>query len=167
MEKLFLVIAAALLFTPIVAAQTGFQGDYKELKVGENETVNVTVENRLPIDDVLNVKFEGDAITSGLVGIDMPEGFDCEESQRRCNLSVDAESRDYLLLGLTGTAIGQETLVAEVNSTTTQLSSEDRIEVRVQPDFAPVTVSAPGIELFQLLLLGMAGALVFQGREWI
>ncbi|MFB6265640.1 MAG: hypothetical protein ABEI07_00985, partial [Candidatus Nanohaloarchaea archaeon] len=128
--------------------------------IGENTTINATVKNPLPLTDRMKVVFKGSAVQKGLIETDFPSGISCNEQNLECELTVPAESEEKITIDVTATAIGQGTLVGTVNSTTTQLSSTDRLEVRVKPLFAPVTVSAPGIKEFQLLILALAGSLL-------
>ncbi len=167
MRKHAVLAAFLLLLSTSAAAQSGFASELKELRVGENDTVNVTVQNRLSIDDTLTVQFGGEALTSGLISLDYPASHTCDSGGRWCRLTVPAESERSLLIGISATGMGQAPLEAVVNSSTSHLANEDDIEIRVQPNFAPVTVSAPGIQLVHLLLLGLAGALAFRWKEGI
>ncbi|MDY6776546.1 MAG: hypothetical protein SVQ76_00410 [Candidatus Nanohaloarchaea archaeon] len=158
------VATAVLLAVPLVAAQQQdtFEGSLETLKIGENGSINVTVINPLPVSDVLKVSFTGEAIEEGLVATDFPSdgSISCNEMENICELTLNANSEKVMNVNLQGTAIGQGPLEATVNSTTTQLDSTDRMEVRVRPLFAPVTVSAAGIQGLHVIILALAGSVL-------
>lgn len=161
--KHLIVVAALLLLLPAFAAgQESLERDVASMQVGENVTINATVVNPLPVSDSLTIIFNGAAINEGLVTPFYPEesGITCTQLRSRCTVQVDADSERHLRITLEGTTIGQETLTATVNSSTTQLSSTDRMQVRVKPFFGRVTVSAPGIQGVQIAVLAVLSALV-------
>ncbi|MFB6294750.1 MAG: hypothetical protein ABEI97_03245 [Candidatus Nanohaloarchaea archaeon] len=161
MKRLFLPAVLLLLLASAVVAQ-GFEGEVETVKVGTNETVNATIVNPLPVTDTLAIKFSGAAITEGLVTPSYTEDdLECEDLQSLCEISMDPNEERSIEITLEGTAIGQETLTATVNSTTTQLSSSDQMEIRVQPLFGRTTVSAPGIHLSQVAVLAVVAALAY------
>ncbi|MDY6773644.1 MAG: hypothetical protein SVS85_00460 [Candidatus Nanohaloarchaea archaeon] len=171
MKRILAFAALLLLFSGVVSAQTdALEGSVKTLRceggacrVGENSTLNVTLLNPLPISDTMMVRFEGEALD--LLKFHFPENMNCEEGRnlnlcRGISVPPNTEEKFSITLEATSTSFGrQETLEATVNSTTTQLSSTDRIAVRVEPYFAPVTVSAPGIQDLQVAVLAVLGAL--------
>lgn len=162
MERLLLVAALVAVMVPVVAGQGGFEGDITSMQVGENVTVNATIVNPLPISDTLAIKFSGEAITGGLVTpFYTEEDFSCEDLRSRCEVAMDANEERSIEITLEGTAIGQEKLTATVNSTTTQLSSSDRMQVRIKPFFGNATVSAPGITGLQVLVLAVLAAVAY------
>lgn len=149
---------------PAVAAQDGgFSGVLKSTSIGENVSVNVTVRNTLPVTDTLVITFAGPAITSNRIvqphfppGT-CPEAFDTGEE--RCEVTIPPDESETVTIWLEGTAQGQEELSATVNSSTSGLSASDKMAVRVQPKYAPVTVSAPGITAVQMVASAVIGAL--------
>lgn len=160
MKQFIGAVIFVMLLMPLAAGQTTFEGEVASMSVGENVTVNATVVNPLPIEDTLRVVFEGPAIEGGLVTPFYPDNdIDCEQLQSRCDLKMEPNEQKDVRIILEGTAIGQEVLTGTVNSTTTQLSSTDRMEIRVQPYFGRVTVSAPGIQELQIIVLGLLAAL--------
>lgn len=157
------LLVLLLLTTPLVVAQdNGFERDLRTLRIGENDTLEASVSNPLNSPDLLTVVLDGDALSSGIVTLDLPdtENVTCDETEFRCQVEVGSNTTTNFSIGMQATAIGQETLTASVNSSLSQLSARDEIEVRVEPHFAPVTVSAPGITAALLGLIGLLGALV-------
>ncbi|MCJ7479356.1 MAG: hypothetical protein MUP63_04235 [Candidatus Nanohaloarchaeota archaeon QJJ-7] len=158
MER-FLVLALFIgLLTGLVAGQTEmstFESDVKELHVEENVTLNATLTNPLSVQDTLVVVFGGPAITKGLVRPEYEDSnnITCDALQHRCSVDMAADQERDVQIKLQGTAMGQEILTGTVNSTITQLSSTDRVEIRVDPYFEPVTVSAPGMQGLQVVLM--------------
>ncbi|MDY6770053.1 MAG: hypothetical protein SVU88_03705 [Candidatus Nanohaloarchaea archaeon] len=164
MRRLLAAAVLVALVAPLAAGQqSGFEGEVESIRVGQNATVNATVVNPLPVSDTLLVVFDGDAITEGIVTPHFPDSDDitCEQLQSRCTIQMGPDSEKGISIILEGTAIGQETLTATVNSTTTQLSSSDSLNVRVKPFFGSVTVSAPGIQWLHAAVLAVLSALAY------
>lgn len=163
MKRLLLLAALALfLATSLVAGQGDtFEGETLSIRIGGNATVNATLVNPLPIEDTFNVIFRGDAITGGLVTpfYTSTDGISCEALNDRCTVQMEPNEEKDVQIILNGTAIGQEPLIATVNSTNTQLSSTDRMEIRVKPFFGRATVSAPGIQGLHIAVIALLGAL--------
>lgn len=161
------LVLAVVVMVPAVAAQSEFEGDLKSLRINETTDLQVTLENQLPINDTYTVVFSDDAITQGLITPDFPDsnGIRCNEVQNTCDIDIGASADVNFTIALEGTAIGQGILTGSVNSTQTQLSNGDQIQVRVEPNFGTVTVSAPGITLAQLLVLAVVGTLVAAGMR--
>lgn len=159
------LMLAVLLLVPAAAAQSEFEGDLKAMRINETTDLQVTLENQLPINDTYTVVFSDDAITQGLITPDFPDGngIRCNEVENTCDVDIGASAERNLTIAIEGTAIGQGFLTGTVNSTQTQLSSQDQIQVRVEPNFGSVTVSAPGITITQLLVLALIGTLVAAG----
>lgn len=163
MKKLLLLASLILIAAMHLAAAQGapFDGKVTSLRIGGNVSFNATVVNPLPIDDTLMVVFAGDAITQGLVTpfYGNPQDISCNQLNNRCQLQMNPNEEKDIRITIEGTAIGQETLTATVNSSTTQLSSSDRTEVRVRPYFGRATFSAPGIQGLQVAVIGLVAAL--------
>ncbi|MDY6765947.1 MAG: hypothetical protein SVW77_01135 [Candidatus Nanohaloarchaea archaeon] len=162
MDRLLFLVAVLAALAPVAAAQGGFEGDVASIQVGENITMNATIVNPLPVSDTLAIKFSGKAITEGLVTPFYTEpGLSCENLNSLCELSVAPNSERSIEITLEGTAMGQETLTGTVNSTTTQLSSSDQMQIRVKPFFGTASVSAPGITGLQAVLVALLGAFAY------
>lgn len=162
MERLIVLAAVIAIVAPVVAAQGGFEGSVRSLDVGENITMNATIVNPLPVTDTLAIQFSGDAITEALVTPSYTEDdLDCEDLRSLCKIDMDPNEERAIEITLEGTAIGQETLIATVNSTTTQLSSSDQLDIRVQPLFGTTTVSAPGLTWLQVLVVAVLAAFAY------
>ncbi len=147
-----------LLLAGAGAAQGSVEGDLKALQINGTAPVNITLENPLPVNDRYTVTFSGDGFL--LVQPEYPPvgGNITESGGGKISVDMGPNAEFNMSVVMEGTAIGQGLLVATVNSSTTQLSSEDEIAVRVEPNFAPVTVSAPGIMGSQLLVIAILGA---------
>lgn len=160
-RKLGLAALILLSFSTAAAAQ-GFGGELRSLKVGDEITVNATVSNPLPMPDSFTVKFEGSALEQQLAVINYSAGAsdDCEDEKNLCEIDVGPEGENDIQLSINGTAIGDGSLIASVNSSITQLESTDRMEIRVEPYYGATNVAAPGITLLQVLFLAGAGTVL-------
>ncbi|MFB6076539.1 MAG: hypothetical protein ABEK12_00215, partial [Candidatus Nanohaloarchaea archaeon] len=150
MMRSTLLIVGILVLLPAAATAQGFEGDVKTMKINDTLVLNATMSNPLNVSDTYTVTFSGDALTRGIVVPNYPPDTSnrtCDIATDTCTIDIAAGSERDLDVTLEGTAIGQGRIVAQVNSSATRLSSKDSIEVRVKPNFAPTTVSAPGITL--------------------
>lgn len=168
MRTVVFVAILCLLATVATGAEAGsFKGDLKSLKVGDKAMVNATIINKLPVDDTVNLKLSGDAIDNGLIGnIKYPPACTPTGNAYECTASVPAEGQTSVNLTVEAMATGQDTLVGIVNSSTTDLTERDTLEVRVGARFQKNVFSAPGItEPFLAVIAGLAGLVIFYRRE--
>ncbi len=158
------VTVALLVLASPVAAQ-GFDRDLRSVRIDDNTSLQVTVVNPLPVDDLMTVTFTGPAVEEARVmELFYPPECLTGGPAEQCRVTVASNGTRTLNLTVQGTSIGQRTMVGTVNSSTTQLSSSDEIEIRVQGLFDPVTVSAPGLTPSYLLLLLAAVAVIVWRR---
>lgn len=169
MKKLFLVTVILLLLTAAGAAAADddndiFSGDLRSLTVGDTAQVTASIYNPLSIDDEICLHFRGNAIPTHLTIIDVSGNAVSGGGSCTGAYAVFVENKSQTDVNITVEAgpPGQGVLIGEVNSSTSKLANSDRLDVRVRPRFENTALSAPGITLTQLLVIGLfAGLLVF------
>lgn len=157
------LLACLLMMVATGAAQGAVEGDLRALQINQSAPLNITLENPLPINDVYTVTFSGEGFL--LIQPEYPPvgGNITQSGGGTIRVNIGPNQDLNLSVEMAGTAIGQGILTATVNSSTTQLSDEDDIAVRVEPNFGTVTVSAPGITLTQVVVLAVLGAVAAAG----
>lgn len=154
---------------PVKRMQTGdFEGNLKELRIGEIGLVNATIRNDLPVEDNIMVTFRGEALgydgSIRLLKPDFPDelpNVNCDNTDDRCRVTVPADSAQSFDVTVKGVAVGSSPMTANASSVTTGLSSQDTLQVQVGAFFERTTVAAPGITLLQVAVLGVLGAFTF------
>ncbi len=173
MRKAVICTVLLILLAGPIAAQDDeqlFPRDLEDLRVGDETQMTATLSNPLPVEDEIKLSMTGDALMQGLITVDIdssdPEVYNCNPAQTRCSVGVEAEGTKDVTLDVEATAIGQGTLKGVANSSTTGLSSENELSVLVDTGFINTNVSAPGITLVHLLLIGLLGGVaVFAVRQ--
>ncbi|MFB6294726.1 MAG: hypothetical protein ABEI97_03125 [Candidatus Nanohaloarchaea archaeon] len=121
---------AVLLIAGAAAAQ-----DTRRITVGGEDTVTASVSTPLQVTDVLTVTFNGPAVSTGIVDVDLPAEADrvhCSESTHTCRVILNAGEERDLAFGLQGKTPGSSQFMVKVSSATTGKRSEATMIVRVR-----------------------------------
>ncbi|MDY6770099.1 MAG: hypothetical protein SVU88_03940, partial [Candidatus Nanohaloarchaea archaeon] len=118
-------MAAGVVLVAVLAALVGTAtaaGDTRRITVGDQETVTATVSNPLEAPDVLHVDFNGDAVTRGLITVELPgdrNQVNCMPAENACEVYLSPGEERDIDFTLTGRDRGEGEFMVEVSSNTT------------------------------------------------
>ncbi len=160
-QKGAIVLISILLLVAAAAAQTEGGGtESVQMNLNQTRELNASIENPLSSTDTIRINFTGGAIDQSLVRLTVREqnGIECTDNYLSCDVSdIPGKSSKQMQIRLEASSVGQEALIMEGKSLTTQQTAEDSISVAVDPITSQGVFSSPGITLEYLFLIAAFG----------
>ncbi len=125
-----LAVAVLLIALTAAAAQ-----DARQITVGGQDTLTASVSNPLQVADVVSVEFNGPAVSTGIVDVNLPgdaDGVHCSEETDICQVILDPGEERDLEFNIEGVEAGSSQFMVSVSSDTTGKRSEATMIVRVR-----------------------------------
>lgn len=126
-----LLLSIAISFSS--AATAADEG--RHIQVGDRDTVTASVSNPLQVPDILRVEFNGDAVSKGMVGVELPEDgsrLRCIHAENTCEVSLEPGGERDVEFSITGMHAGTEDFLVSVSSDITGKRSEASVQITVE-----------------------------------
>ncbi|MDY6762016.1 MAG: hypothetical protein SVY41_03130 [Candidatus Nanohaloarchaea archaeon] len=126
----FLGLAAVFL----IVVTAGAAQDSRQITVGGQDTVTASVSNPLTVPDVLQVRFNGPAVSSEVIDVKLPDSrsqVECRDTTETCRVFLGPDQDRELEFTIEGVSAGKSTFMVSVSSETTGKRSEATMAVTV------------------------------------
>lgn len=134
-RRVTLAVAVFLAVSLVSVSGAAAAQDTETIQVGGEKTVTASVSNPLDVPDILRVTFDGEAVNTGLVGLDLPsnqDGVECSPAENTCRVILGPDEERDLPFTLTGKTAGRSTFMVTVSSATTGKRAEATMTVAVR-----------------------------------
>lgn len=122
-------------FTLATFSMVSAAGQSRQIQLGEEDTITATVSNPLNVPDILRVEFNGDAVTRGVIEVNLPRegpGLKCSDEDSSCRVILGpGEDRDLEFV-IEGVREGSEDFIVTVSSETTGQRAQAAMHVEVR-----------------------------------
>lgn len=154
-QKGMIVLVSVLLVAAAAAAQSGGGSglDNIQLSLNQSRDVTISIENPLNTADTITLDFTGGAVEQGIVRLTVRDCAGSGPGNYPCDITVDGQSTQQVDILVEASSVGQEALIMEGTSGTTQLTAEDSVSISVDPLTQQGIFSSPGLTIEWLLLL--------------
>ncbi len=173
MKKVLLVWQIFLIFFVFgCAAQTipepkiHFVPEYSifPINLDEQQTLKIALTNNLNISDIFYMELAGTAFDVANIKVQPLPNVSCS-TQTKCNINIKPGQEFPLYLTVFAKKVGDSSLIVHVLSKQSGLESKKSIRVIVQTKTGRGIFNAPGITWSFLILIGLAGSLIYAKRR--